>query len=255
MRKYSDASMPQKINVGFVLGLSPEVAVKYLKSKGYAFSFDWFEIWQEAHNRAFTVAKVMRLDILQTIRKDVEKALADGLTFEEFRSSLEPRLKALGWWGRQDVIDPNTGSIRNVMLGSPHRLETIYRTNLNVAYAVGRHKEMEEVTDYRPYWRYVCVVDANTRANHLKYHNKVFRYSDPIWKLIYPPNDWECRCSVENLTAAEVSELGLTVSKGTEISKKDIKESIPDEWRYNPAETAFVPDLSKYDKDIAEQYE
>lgn len=247
--------MPQKIDISYLIGLSPENAVKYFKSKGYIFSFDWFEVWQEAHNRAFTVAKVMRMDILQTIRNEVQRSLDEGTTIQEFRRNLEPTLKSMGWWGRQLVIDPNTGAARSVLLGSPKRLETIYRTNLNVAYAVGRHKEMEEVTDYRPYWRYVAVIDPSTRDSHAALHNKVFRHNDPIWRKIYPPNDWGCRCGVENLTKEEVEELGLTVSLGSQIPKKDLNEAIPAEWRYNPAETAYIPDLSKYDKDIADQYD
>ncbi|MGK3503292.1 hypothetical protein ACSLO3_27735, partial [Escherichia coli] len=40
-------------------------AINYLKSKGYQITWDWEEMWQEAHARAFTVAKVTRLDILE----------------------------------------------------------------------------------------------------------------------------------------------------------------------------------------------
>ena len=53
--------------------LSPTLAIKYLKKKHNKVSWDWYDIWQEAHNKSFTVAKAMREDILQDIKEAVEK--------------------------------------------------------------------------------------------------------------------------------------------------------------------------------------
>jgi uncharacterized protein with gpF-like domain len=61
----------------------------------------------EAHARAFTVAKVMRMDVLTSIREELDRALAKGLTLEQFKANLEPRLKTLGWWGKQVVERPD----------------------------------------------------------------------------------------------------------------------------------------------------
>ena len=83
---------------------------------------------EAAHARAFTVAKAARLDILSTIRGEVDRALADGITEREFVRTLEPRLRKLGWWGRQVVVSPE-GEAEMVRLGSPRRLKTIFRVN------------------------------------------------------------------------------------------------------------------------------
>ena len=74
----------------YAIGLSPKEAIKYLTSKGYTFSWDWHEVWQEAHTKVFTVAKVMRKDILDDIREIVEKAITDGITLQQFKKELEP---------------------------------------------------------------------------------------------------------------------------------------------------------------------
>ena len=50
--------------------LSPTLAIKYLKKKHNKVSWDWYDIWQEAHNKSFTVAKAMREDILQDIFRE-----------------------------------------------------------------------------------------------------------------------------------------------------------------------------------------
>lgn len=68
--------------------LSPTLAIKYLKKKHNKVSWDWYDIWQEAHNKSFTVAKAMREDILQDIKEAVEKAISEGQTFRSFQKEL-----------------------------------------------------------------------------------------------------------------------------------------------------------------------
>ena len=122
--------------------MPPEKAVKWFKSKGYALGFDWRDIWQEEHAVAFTVAKAASIDLLQDIRNEVEKALVSGETFESFKQNLKPKLVERGWWGRANMQDPLTGEVKEVQLGSTRRLKTIYRTNIDMAYAAGRWEEI-----------------------------------------------------------------------------------------------------------------
>ena len=63
--------------------MEPKDAVAYLKSKGYVISDRWHEVLTDAHAKAFTVAKAMRLDILETIRGKLDEALANGMTLEQ----------------------------------------------------------------------------------------------------------------------------------------------------------------------------
>lgn len=217
-----------KVDLGYCMTLPPKLAIAYLESKGYAITFDWDEVWQEAHARAFTVAKVAKQDLLEDIRSAVEKALTEGKTMAWFEKELTPVLQAKGWWGRQEHIDTDTGEITQVQLGSPWRLQTIYRTNLQTAYMAGRYQTQMENVDDRPYWMYVAVLDSHTRPSHRALNGKVFRYDDPFWQSYYPPNGWGCRCRVVTLTAAEVQRQGILVEVsgeklGTElrlVSKK-----------------------------------
>ena len=60
--------------------LAPSLAIKYFKNKNNKFSWDWYELWQDAHKKSFTVAKVMREDIL----KDIRSALDNKLKSNEY---------------------------------------------------------------------------------------------------------------------------------------------------------------------------
>ena len=73
-------------------------ALDWFRAKAYKISFDYHDVWQAEHASVFTVAKAMRLDILEGIRAQVDKALAEGQSFAEFRGELQPLLERMGWW-------------------------------------------------------------------------------------------------------------------------------------------------------------
>jgi len=263
------------MDISFLLNKKPEEIINWFKSKGYKISWDWWEVWQEAHAKAFTVAKVMKMDILQDIREMVTEAMEKGIPFSQFKKELEPRLKAKGWWGRSFEVDED-GNIRKVWLGTPWRLKTIFQTNLQTAYMAGRYKSMLENVDKRPYWQYVAVLDAKTRPSHRILHGKVFRWDDPFWDTHFPPNGFNCRCRVRALSEKNIKDRNLKVedsrpyleeieqkiSRTGEIVKavkyKDPvtgKEVIPDiGWSYNPGKATFNVILSKYNPKIVKQF-
>jgi SPP1 gp7 family putative phage head morphogenesis protein len=264
--------------------LPPEKAIEYFKSKGYTFSWDWTDTLNEAHARAFTVAKTMRIDVLQDIRGMLQRSLDEGLTFQQFKKELTPRLKAKGWWGKKMVGDGKGGTPRDaalrdrqVQLGSVRRLKTIYRTNMQTAYMAGRYKGMKDVAKRRPYWMYIAVMDSKTRPGHRILHRKVFHHTDPFWNTHYPPNGWGCRCRVKNVSGRELKRDGLTVDTSTGKLKNDevllskktgeitnvttYKDPLtgtsvaPDPgFNYNPGRAAWEPDKARWDADLRKLY-
>jgi SPP1 gp7 family putative phage head morphogenesis protein len=195
------------------LDLAPAEAVRHFESKGYRIGFDWRDVWQEEHAKAFTVAKAMRLDILEDIRREVDGAIRNGTTFETFKGSLKPTLQAKGWWGRADMEDPVTGITRNVQLGSDRRLKTIFDTNLRTSYAAGQWERIERVKAQRPFLRYVAVQDERTRPQHRAWHGTIRQVDDPWWNTHYPPNGWNCRCSVQQLSQRDMDRRGYKVTE------------------------------------------
>ncbi|MDK2598652.1 phage minor head protein [Pseudoalteromonas obscura] len=251
------------VNLAVAFDKPPADAVAYFKSKGYAISDEWHDVLTNAQAKAFTVARVQNMEVLEAIRKYTDKALTEGLTKKQFAEQLTPELQRLGWWGKEKNAQDD-----DIQLGSPYRLNTIYRTNLQTAYMSGRYRRLMARSKTHPYWQYVAIDDNQTRPEHSLLNGKVFRFDDPIWAIIFPPNGWGCRCRVRALTEAQVKSRGLTIETGdwvkpfeAEIVSKetgDIKTlphariQLPDGsvmtpdvgWAYSPGQSAFGTDVS-----------
>lgn len=188
--------------------LPPKKAIAFFRSKGYATSFAWQDLWKAQHDEAFTIAKMMNVDLLRDVRMAVDKALADGQTLDQFRDLIKPRLLEAGWWGKADMQDPATGEVREVQLGSPRRLQVIFETNMEVSYAAGHWAQIQETKADAPYLMYDAVGDAETRPEHAAWDGTVLAADDPWWQTHFPPNDWGCRCSVIQLSGDQLGTMG-----------------------------------------------
>lgn len=231
----ADAALPR---------LDPAEAIAWFKAKGFAIGFDWRDVWQEEHVRAFTVAKAMARDLLEDIRAEVDKAVADGLTLRQFSKALRPKLQARGWWGKALQEDPHTGETKVVQLGSPARLRTIYETNLRTSYAAGKWQRIEAAKASLPYLRYVSVMDGRERPEHHAWHGTVLPVGDPWWDTHYPPCGWGCRCTPQQLSRRMMERRGYEVSAPVRFPERDyvnkrtgevtrLERGIDPGWAYN----------------------
>lgn len=178
--------------------LSPVEAIEYFEKKGYTPTWDWRELWQEAHHRAFTVAKVINLDLLSDVRDEVDRAIREGASYSEFEKNLLPSLKKHGWlpvdqkgWPTAESAEIEGPEGKRAKVG-PWRLRTIYHTNLKVATQVGRFRQMTDpdVLAQRPFWQYLSVIDARTTPACRRRDGEVHRADDPWWNVNWPPNHW-----------------------------------------------------------------
>jgi len=236
------------------IGLTPEDAVKYFESKGFAITWDWKAQVRLNNAQAFTVAKAMKMDVLMDIRGMIDKAIKEGLPFETFKKELKPMLQARGWWGKKEVTGPDGRKV--VQLGSPHRLRTIYETNTQSSYNAGRWRGQEANKKFRPYLKYVTVGDAAVRVEHAALNDTIKPVDSPFWNTYYPPNGYNCRCSIESLTVEEKNKEG-GITKGIPRFKdpetKTMKIAKPDQgFRQNAGKKtlAFKPKKEDYDSDI-----
>lgn len=190
--------------------LAPEQAVAFFRDKELLASFAWQDVWRQEHEVAFTVAKMADLDLLSDMRDAVDAAIAEGLTLEQFKARITPTLVKAGWWGVKEQVDPDTGQKQLVQLGSPRRLQTIFRTNMMTSYSAGEWQNIVDSADDAPYLMYDAVDDNRTRPQHHAWDGTVLRWDDPWWQTHRPPNGYNCRCSVIQLGADDLSLVGKT---------------------------------------------
>lgn len=226
----------------------PKDALDWFRDKGYKVGFDHRDVWQEEHAAAFTVAKAMRLDILEGIRAAMDKALAEGQSFGQFRRELQPLLERMGWWGRQELFDPLEGAEREVQLGSPRRLKTIYNTNLRTARAAGQWQRIQRAKATHPYLLYQLGPSREHRVEHMSWAGRLLPVDHPWWQTHFPPNGWGCKCHVRAVSKREaerlraqgaVSEVAPDEGEQEYVNQRtgevlQVPKGIEPGWAYNP---------------------
>lgn len=170
--------------------------------------YSWWDIWQQQHSQMFTVAKTAGADVLDDIAAAVQKAIANGETFDQFAGELEPILVDKGWWGQGPAFDPATGEWNDAQLGSLSRLRTIYDTNLRMSYSAGQWASIERNKSDLPYLMYTHTTSLHPRIEHLLWDGTCLPVDDPFWDTHYPPNGWGCKCGTIALTASQFERMG-----------------------------------------------
>lgn len=157
-------------------------------------------------SQAVSIAGLSSLEQISFVMEQLNKTLSDGGTFKDFKAAVRS--------GELAVDLP------------AHRLDNIFRTNIQAAYNRGRYEQQMRSKDGRPYWMYDAINDSRTRPNHTAMDGVILRHDDPWWTTHYPPNGYRCRCTVLSMTEAQAQKRGITATAPT-VS--------PDSgWDYNP---------------------
>ena len=207
-----------KADLGFAFGLPPEEAIRYFEGLGYSIKNDWTGTWQRAQAQAFSVANIYRQDVTAELYESLQAALKNGQSFATWQQQVQQRFDARSW-AHQDgqVVDKATGEVLAKRL-TPARLQTVYRTNMQSAMMAGRWTQLYDNKDARPYLQYVAVMDMKTRPSHAALHGSVYAIDDPFWGSFYPPNGFNCRCTVMALGERDIKRKDLVVqSSGDKI--------------------------------------
>lgn len=186
----------------------------------------------DARVRAFWVSHVAEADVVQDVYDAIEDALANGTTFDQFQAEIGGELMAR-WIPDERVVDP------------VWRMETIFRTNIQSAYAAGRlaAQTNPDVLDARPLWMYDALIDSRTSSICRSLNGTIRPADDSWWRTRYPPNHFNCRASVRSLTARQAEARGG-------ITEEPTLQDPDDGWRRMPS--FEPPELRDYNPDIAD---
>lgn len=190
-----------------LFALTPEEAVAYLRDRRMLSpTFDWRDLWHEEHAAQFTVSRMTRLDLLESIRDGITRSVAGDLSRRDWMRDIKALLQEEGWWGEQTVIDPQTGK-SVITTFDPARLKLIYDTNVNMAYSAGLWQRIERNRATSPYIRYITRRDERVRISHRAWDNVALPVEHPFWDTHFPPNGWRCRCRAMSLSQSDYDTL------------------------------------------------
>ena len=202
--------------------MSPDKAIKAIQERGknVITSGGYETMDAKAHSKAFTVANVMKADLVQACYNSVENAMKKGTPLKEFQADLVPRLQEMGWTG--------------VTAG---RLTVVYNTNVRMAYMQGTYQGMKLVSDFKPYYTYRQIERFSMNPDHTQFNGKKYFNDDPILQEIWPPGFYNCACSVfatDNPAGLENGEKMMDfVKDNVNFSIKPLQSWEPDTTKYN----------------------
>jgi SPP1 gp7 family putative phage head morphogenesis protein len=175
-------------------------AIAFLKGKPAVLRKTFDAMLPEIRARAFTIAHVENLKVLQDVRDRIA-ALPAGANWDEVRKDVALRISP-------HLADSDDPADREEQLASAfRRAELLLRTHGYQAYEAASYNAMQESVDAFPYWQYQTMEDGAVRPEHAALNGLVLPADSPFWRDHYPPWDWGCRCTVVALAPEDVDEL------------------------------------------------
>lgn len=216
-------------------------AIDYLRGKLTIPTERWDDLQGEINAKAFTVAGATKTDLLADIHQAINDAAANGTTITDFRKQFDEAVAKYGWSYK--------GS-------RGWRTRVIYDNNLGSAFAAGKWQQIQRTQDSRPYLEYVTAGDARVRPEHAAWEGKVLPIDDSWWNTHYPPNGWNCRCTVRTLSQDQMESERLTVSQAPPLDLTErinpstgevygkVPKGIDVGWDYNVGKVWLGPDAA-----------
>jgi len=192
------------------------------------------ELTDELKAKAFTVSGQAWAALLEDLYLAIYRAIATGMTASDWAREVWPKIaEQYGEYGAAVAA----------------RLDLIFRTNVQAAYAAGRYSAMfaRDMLVLYPYWRYRAILDTRVRPEHRALHGSVFRKDDPAARGYLPPLGFNCRCVAEELDDEDVRAGGWTVREGSALYADPAIGPPPPGWDTDrvsalvPAALRFIP--------------
>lgn len=140
--------------------------------------------------QAVSIAGLGQTEQIKHVMGLVNDQLDNGGTFADFQKAVKD--------GDIDINLPR------------HRLDNIFRTNIQGAYGRGRWYQQQQNKDERPYLMRDGINDSRQRQSHRELDGIIRPIDDPFWDIHYAPDDFKCRCHMRSLTKEQAEAKGIT---------------------------------------------
>lgn len=201
-------------------------AIAYALNRNVVLSDEYYErMTPIQRQQAVSIAGLAQTEQIKHVMGLVNQQLIDGGTFADFQNAVK------------------AGDI-NINLPS-HRLDNIFRTNIQGAYGRGRWYQQQQNKVERPYLMRDGINDSRQRPEHKILDGVIRPIDDPFWRLHTAPDSYRCRCIMRSLTTEQARAKGVT----TDVSLPDL----PTESGFSGTPAAYTDNMNKLVNDkIAE---
>lgn len=207
---------------------------------------EWEKMSIRAQRKAFTVAAVADMDLLEDTKRSLDAAMSEGHSFEEWRDGIGDRLRAAWSTAFKKQRPKNPGAL----------LETIFRTNVQQSYSAGRYRQLTSpaVLAARPFWMYDAVLDDRTTGGCRELNGAVLPATDPFWDTHTPPLHFRCRSGLRSLREDQARERGVATAPPENDAQEGFGQPpmasdwrpLPSRWRNEPKAWAAYLEAEAY---------
>lgn len=221
-------------------GVRFDEAISYLKGKLPEASVAWDDLAGPVHAKVFTVAGATTADLAADLQQALADAKANGSALADFRKAFDEAVQKHGWTYRGK---------------RGWRTSVIFNANMRSAHMAGRWAQIEANADRRPFLQYRTAGDSRVRPQHRAWNGLIFPVGDAFWHTHYPPNGWNCRCTVRAYSQADLDEKNLVVSQPYAIKMRDVVDrdgavtdrvpvGIDPGWDHNVGQAWISPEVA-----------
>jgi SPP1 gp7 family putative phage head morphogenesis protein len=184
--------------VGWAVSAEPDEfteAVAWFRERVPVTDQEYEALTAAEKTRAFHLASLNELRVVQTVFEELATALAQGLPVETFHKNIADKL------GAAHKLDG-------------HHLDLVFHNAAQDAYNAGRWQQMTsmDVSASRPYWMFDAVMDDHTTKHICRpLDGTIKAHDDPWWLTHWPQLHHRCRSGVRNLRRTEAEKRGITV--------------------------------------------
>lgn len=191
----------------------------------------WRSLTHRARRRAFSISKVTSLDALRNVWLEMERSIAKGTSFEEFKQRLDL-----------------SGTSNKLGISSRH-LELVFNNQTQLALNAGRYHAHKNMTDTHPFWQFSAKIDSKTSEICNRLDKTTLPEYDRFWVIHYPPLHHRCRSIVKALTEKEAIE--------DKDAKRERPKGLPEHegWGDSPRMYEWQPPSLNYPAELRDAYQ
>ena len=157
--------------------------------------------------RTFAAVGKIKDDLLNKAKTILINGLEKGRSVNDINQQLDVLFNSV-----------NTGSPVANLSTEPYLLNTIVQTNYTNFYNLAR-KQIANENKYIEMMQYSAIMDDRTTEICQELDGKTYKFDDPIWDSILPPNHFNCRSMINYITEIDVEEDKIIPDEDVDVSE------------------------------------